>query len=285
MSEKQQLARQGLLAALQLRQSKEILPGDSLCVYDLAEACDAHVRFDDVNSMEGTYARAKKTIMVSAHRPFGRKAFTCAHELAHHQFGHGFHVDQLIEFADRPFTPADFLADCFAGFLLMPKLAVDRGFAARGWSSSDCSPEQAFIVSGWLGVGYETLVKHLHYSLRILPKERMTLLLKTSPKSLRAGIVGTDIAEDVFVVDTQWTGRAVDLQVGDCIIAPQGSEVEDIYLQSSGKAARGGILRAVCPGLGRLTIPGSGWATHVRVAKRDFVGWNTYRHLEEPTEE
>jgi Zn-dependent peptidase ImmA (M78 family) len=282
MTPKQQLARQGLLGALQVRQSHDIMPWQALCVFDLAEQCGASVRFDDVNSMEGTYAKAKSTIMIPTHRPFGRKAFTGAHELAHHHFGHSFHIDQLMEFAEREFNPEDFLADCFAGFLLMPKLAVDKGFTSRGWSVAGCTPEQAFVVAGWLGVGYETLLKHMRYSLRNMPAEQAGALLRTAPKSIRASLLGSETAEDVFVVDTAWVDRAVDVQVGDYLIAPAGCSCERSCIEPVGSNGLGLIFRGARPGTGRLVSKDQSWAAHVRVSRRDFVGWSFYRHLEEP---
>jgi len=281
MTPKQQLARQALLAALHVRQSNEIMPWQALCVFDLAERCGACVRFDDVDSMEGMYAKDKSTIMIPTHRPFGRKAFTAGHELAHHHFGHSFHIDKLVEFADREFNPEDFLADCFAGFLLMPKLAVDKGFASRGWSVVTCMPDQVFVVAGWLGVGYETLIKHLEHSLRAMPVEQARLLLKTKPKSIRASFLGIETAEDVFVVDTAWVDRAVDIQVGDYLIVPDGCVYERQCIEPAGETRSGQVYRGVRPGTGRLVSKDQPWAVHVRVSRRDFVGWSFYRHLEE----
>ena len=44
-------------------------------------------------------------------------------------------IDELVEQWDKPrFDPKEFTADCFAGALLMPKMAVSRAFAVRGWS-------------------------------------------------------------------------------------------------------------------------------------------------------
>jgi len=266
---------------MQVRQSQNIMPWQALCVFDLADKYGADVRFDAVNSMEGAYAKDKSAILIPTHRPFGRKAFTAAHEFAHHYFGHGFHIDQLMEFAEQKFCPEDFLADCFAGFLLMPKLAVQKGFASRGWSITECTPEQVFVVAGWLGVGYDTLVKHMRYSLRSMPPEQATLLLKATPKLIRASLLGREIAEDVFVVDTAWVDRAVDLQVGDHLIAPVGSAWEEDCIEPAGDTNGGPVFKAARPGIGRLISKDHQWAAYVRVARRAFEGWNTYRYLEE----
>lgn len=283
MNSKRQLATQGLVMALQVRQSRSIMPWQALCVFDVAESSGTCVRFDDLNSMEGMYSKKDATILVSTNRGFGRRAFTCAHELGHHVFGHGVHVDQLVEFAARESNPEDFLADCFAGFLLMPKLAVDKGFTSRGWAVRDCTAQQVFVVAGWFGVGYETLVKHMHFSLGVIDAEQKSALLKSSPRSLRALLLGTEVAEDVFVVDGTWADRAVDLQVGDLIVAPPDCVSDGAAIKPVGSVERGIVFKAVCPGISsRLTIEGTEWAAHVRVSRRGFVGWNMYRNLEDP---
>lgn len=76
---------------------------------------------NDINT-EGIYAtRPKPMILISSLRPLSRRAFTCAHELGHHFFGHGSTIDELKEESESvDFQPHEFLADTFGGFLLMP---------------------------------------------------------------------------------------------------------------------------------------------------------------------
>ena len=51
-----------------------------------------------------------------------------------------FRSDELVGQWDRPrFDPKEFMADCFAGALLMPKLAVSKAFAVRGWRMEECA--------------------------------------------------------------------------------------------------------------------------------------------------
>jgi Zn-dependent peptidase ImmA (M78 family) len=127
-------------AALRVRQSAGLGMWTPMCVYDVAEKLGIEVRFVDISSMEGMYCKiATPLILVSSLRPSGRQAFTCAHELGHHIYKHGTRIDELV---DRPtaksrFDPEEFLADCFAGLLLMPKSAVSRAFAICGWDLMD----------------------------------------------------------------------------------------------------------------------------------------------------
>src|SRR5438874_13211824 len=106
--------------------------------------------------MEGTYLKSDPPrILISALRPLFRRVFNCAHELGHHVFGHGSTIDELQEDGqEKPaFEPNEFLVNAFAGFLLMPPLAVRRAFTLRGWRPETATPEQCFIVACSLGVG------------------------------------------------------------------------------------------------------------------------------------
>ena len=51
----------------------------------------------------------------------------------------------------------------------MPKMAVERAFALRKWSISECTPDQVYMVSNYFGVGYTTLIHHLRNALLLLP--------------------------------------------------------------------------------------------------------------------
>ena len=48
------------------------------------------------------------------------------------------------------FEPEEFMAQSFAGFLLMPKLAVCNAFKVRGWNPAQSSPEQIYRISNLL---------------------------------------------------------------------------------------------------------------------------------------
>src|SRR5690606_23634540 len=132
------------------------------------------------------------------------RAFSCAHELGHHVFGHGSSIDDMIgSYTDRKrvsFEPAEFLADTFAGFLLMPTLGIRNAFARRGWQASQATPEQIFVVACAFGVGYETLIAHMTFSLGMINRERATILSRASPKSIRQRILGRCETEPLIIV-------------------------------------------------------------------------------------
>ena len=282
MNDRRAIARQAMAAALHTRLALGYGLDHAVCVYDLAEKLGLEVRFLDLPSMEGMYTSASgPTIIISSLRPPGRRAFTCAHELGHHNTGDGVQIDEFVEQWYKPrFDPKEFAADCFAGALLMPKMAVSKAFAVRGWSMERCTPEQIYMVSGYFGVGYATLVQHLRTALQVLPDTRARALLKVSPPKAQSLLLGWQTPDTVKVVDAHWTGRAVDVELGDLIFVRGGAQSEGTCVEPSSDVEHGRLFRAARPGIGRLEA-GTAWSAFVRVSRRDYVGRALYRHWEE----
>ena len=282
MNNRQSIARQAMTAALRARLSVGYGLDHAVCVYDLAEKLGVEVRFLNLPSMEGMYSSASgPTIIVSSLRPPGRRAFTCAHELGHHNRSDGVEIDELVELWDKPrFDSKEFAADCFAGALLMPKMAVSKAFAIRGWRIEDCTPEQAFMIAGYFGVGYTTLVHHLRSALQVLPDVRAQALLTVAPHRAQSLLLGWQTPQNVVVVDAHWTGRPVDVEVGDLIFVRGGAQSEGACIEPSSDMEHGRLFRVASPGIGRLEA-GTTWSAFVRASRRDYVGRALYRHWEE----
>jgi Zn-dependent peptidase ImmA (M78 family) len=237
--------------------------------------------FANVGGMEGMYWRQQRKILVASRRPPGRQSFTAAHEIGHDVFGHGTRIDELLAGSRQARNPKEMLADCFAGFLLMPKATVCRGFNVRDWRFDDSAPEHFYVVAQWLGVGYEALVTHMSRSIRLLTATRARALLKVPPRAIRMAIEPRAESVDLFVVDDAWTGRAVDMRIGDLMLLPRGAALEGNCTKVVDEVAKGLLARATNAGHGRCLIPDKGWAAFVRVSRREFAGRGVFRHLEE----
>ncbi len=288
MASRRELVVQAARAALSLRRQVGIAPEAPVPIYDTAEKIGLEVRFVDVPTLEGMYVRdAHPLAMISAHRPPGRQALTCAHEIGHHVFGHGSTIDRVLEeAAARRFDPAEFLANAFASLLLMPRASVARGFTDRGFSVKGPTPDQVFVVAGYLGVGYTTLITHMHATLRQLSAQHAKSLAANAPKDIRARLLaacgsepGDRTQNDVLVTDVNWLSRPIDTHVGDRVLVPPGSVFEGTCAVLTGR-----VLVAKAPGIGRLETEGLGWSAFVRVCRRRYVGLASYRHLEDPDE-
>ena len=284
---RQALAKEAMLKSIDIRKKAGFALNSPICIYDLCDKLDVTVRFVE-SHMEGIYVKGEESlILLSALRPFPRRNFTCAHELGHHIFGHGTKVDELIEDlgTQKAFNPEEFLVDSFAGFLLMPTLGVRKAFASRGWNPASATPRQIFIIACSFGVGYETLINHLTYSLKMIERSQAKFLLKSKPKTIRQEILGRSSTEPLIIADEHWLLPTIDAEVGSLLLLPSKAEAanETIVLQED--HARGRLFRANCPGLVRVYCPNTEWAVFVRVSRYQFVGLSKYRHLEEVNDE
>ncbi len=206
MGNKTELARRSLRAVMKVRRANGISRTQPICIYDLAERLGVSIRFTPEKSLGGMFAKASNTILVPTFRPPGRQAFTCAHELGHWHFGHGNRIEEL-DIIER-YSSSDseeWIADRFASFLLMPHRAIEHAFLIRGLNPASCDPVAIYRVACQFGVGYSTLVNHLHWSLDVITRSRSDELLKTSPKQLREMLLGTDPPRHLVILDRAWT--------------------------------------------------------------------------------
>jgi hypothetical protein len=152
----------------------------------------------------------------------------------------------------------------------MPRSTVSHGFVARGWKSQTCTALQAYTVAGWLGVGYTTLIHHMRDVLNLIPRAHAEALLRVKPKQIRAEFMGRETSENVIAVDTHWTGRPIDMEVGDLVMLPPGTAFEGNCVDLVEECESGMILRGVAPGEdGRVASPVNGWSAFLRVRHRE----------------
>lgn len=285
------LATQAMQAAAATRAKGRLDQASPICIYGLCEALGVQVRFNNIN-MEGMYQRGlPPRIHLSARRPLPRRAFNCAHELGHHVFGHGSSIDELREDAKaQPWEdPKEFLADTFAGFILMPIIGLRRAFSIRGWAPETATPVQIFAIACEFGVGYATLLTHLSSGVNMLSRGRATALQRVGPKVLRMDILGALTSEPLIVVDRHRCAPTLDAEVKTWLLLPPGAEATGGGLVFERDLAAGRLFRAVKSGIFRVTA--EDWAIFVRVAPIQksepygYLGLAQYRHLEEDLDE
>jgi Zn-dependent peptidase ImmA (M78 family) len=279
---KRDLARDAMTRAYRMRRDAGIALNVPLCVFDLALALGVDVWFKAIPRLEGMYSKVPgPAIVVSSLRPAGRQAYTGGHEMGHHAYGHGTCIDEMIEESKPDDSEEEFLADCFAGFLLMTKAAVLRAFSDRGWEPATATPQQVYIAATWLGVGYEARVMHMQANLGLLDRRRADVLRKTSPKNIKTALLGADCCQHLVVADDRWQDRAIDIQVGDWVLAVPGAEAEKPCVALVRNELFGTVLRATAPGLGRIVHEKSGWSSFVRVSRKEYAGRGRFRHEQE----
>ncbi len=278
--------------AMHLRKQLNLKLTAPVNVYDLIDNLKDNLKVDvwfkDVSSVEGMYRKGSPSqIVVCSLRPPGRQAFTCAHELGHHVFDHGTKFDDLMENDSN--DEEEFIANQFAAFLLMPKSTVGYAFSCRGWVPKSCTPIQVYIVAGWLGVGYETLINHMAASLNLITWNHANNLKKTAPIDIRSEAFGYRIKENLILVDENWVDRAIDVYAGDIIMLPSQTQFDPkgTYAVAKNLDSRSNttIYQATTQGIGRFYNPENDWAAYLRVSRQAFVGRSIYRHLEEVEDE
>ena len=287
---RRELAREAMYKALQVRKAARIKPWEPICVFDLVEENGIEVWFVEAPSLEGMHCRkskSKSVIFLGSERPLGRKAFTCAHEYGHNVFGHGTKIDSVEEELGRKkgFQPEEYLANSFAGFLLMPKLAVENAFSSRDWDIASPSPIEIYTIAGYFAVGYSTLVNHMAYTLRVLSRPITRELLKKQPKDIRAALLGHPRDGNLVIVDMKWKRDSIDIEVGDLILLETRSLCESACIHCVGRTPQGWLFEGRAPGIGRLESPLDEWSSLVRVSRPAFKGRNRYRHYAEEDED
>lgn len=281
------LVMKGMQMSMSVRTKARLDLKSPTCIYSLCEALGVAVRFNDIN-MEGMYdQKPKPRIHVSALRPLARRNFTCAHELGHHVFGHGSTIDELQDeqskYSNRP--PNEVIADAFASFVLMPTLGLREAFTRRGLDPNTASASDIYAVACNFGVGQATLVNHMAYGIDMITPVQRATLGRITPKMIRTELLGETVSEPLTVADQYWNSPTLDAEEGALLLLPTGVVVDTGILMPERDLAKGRLFRTLKPGITRVVIPGTPWATYVRVARRQYIGLARYRHLEDSTDE
>lgn len=254
-------------------------------VFDACAAIGVEVRFLDCPSLEGMYCRDPRTAIVlpsTRHRPPGRVVFTCAHELGHHELGHGTSVDEYLDAgtADQRRSPEEVAADVFAAHLLMPRQAILAAAQVGNLDIKGMTPEQAFLMAGQFSVGYSALLGQLTFGLQLMPRERFEELKRHQPKAIRTVLYPPSATTGLFVLHDDYPYAAVDMEVGDFLLAPAPVAIDATLLASRPRHAHSAVWEAACVGQERLSLA-NGREVAIRVSRRGYVGAWRYRFLPE----
>ena len=281
------LTKQAMQAAITTRAKAELDQRSPICIYQLCESLGIIVRFNTIN-MEGMYHRSiPPRIHLSALRPLPRRTYSCAHELGHHIFGHGSSIDELYDdIKKHPWKdPKEFLADTFAGFILMPIIGLRRAFASRNWKPETATSEQMFMVACDFGVGYSTLLTHLSVGVHMISRARAADLRQVTPKDLRSKLLGTLTPEPLILADLHRAAPTIDVEVNTLLLLPSGSKINSGNLVFERDLRNGRLFRAVRPGIVQAIANTGSWAVFIRIAPEAYVGLARYRHLEDDADE
>lgn len=284
------LAKQAQTKALEVRQKFDLDRKHPICIYDICEKLgdvyenkEVTVQFSPLLGLEGMYINEERErrILISSKRPLPRKTFTCAHELGHHLFNHGLKVDQLHEAATSRRDPQEFLVNCFAGFLLMPLIAVRYAFTIRDWTPATATPHQIFTIACSFSVGYDTLIDHMTYALNLITEEKSRELKRYNPKKVRQDLLGKSDDHPLIIVDKKWLSKTIDIEVDYLLLLPKTVKPEGNKLSLQTTLEGGKLYYANQPGVVRVYSSEDNWAAFVRIScVKDWM-YSHNRHIEE----
>lgn len=279
MDSRQSAQNSGLRRAFEARNRLSATRTEPINVFDSCQKSGVDVRFVDAPSLEGMYCRTPRlSIFVpsSKHRPWGRIVFSCAHELGHHELGHGTRADKYLAGTHygKSREPEELAADVFASHFLMPRQAVVHALRLRSWDVRTLSPSQAFCLAGVFGVGYRTFLWQLAIGLQVLPEVEFQKLLKAKPKEIRREIWPASAATRLLVIDSAWECTPIDVEVGEFIATVREAVLPTPFFNRAGSASELSIWVAATPGRAQLTLNRRKVA--VRVSRADYVG--SWRH-------
>lgn len=255
--------------------------------FQVAEMRGCEIRLMSLPSLEGVYSPTPKPVIIlGSQRPAGRRAFTCVHELGHHEFKHGARLEELNASRFQSYRdPDEFLADMFGAFLLMSQGSIRRALKNREIQPDLFQPGQAFHLASFFGVGYGTLIEHMTWTLKLLQPRQRETLLKIQPKELKAQY-GCPPHSEVVLVDELWKNRAVDLEIGDILVLQKGIVTEDsLRLNLHGTIGGQQMFRAVSRGYVRASLEENEWAVNIRISSKHYQGLARYRFLADPEED
>ena len=275
------LAKIALRMACDVRNDLDLEDDEPLSAFDVCQKFGITVRFTDIN-MEGMYKKGPPAkIFVSALRPLPRRMFNCAHEFAHHLFEHGSTIDELAERTSLKSwqDPDEFLADSFASHFLMPTIGLRGAFNRRGWQPQSASPTQLYAIACDFGVGYLTLITHLHFGSREITKARFNELVKTSPKRIRAALLGEPSDRPLVIAGPSSIAKSIDIELNTQLLLPKDSVYDTTQLRLVKKIKNASLFEPTKVGVTKVAA--KGWASKIRVSREAYVGLSKFRYLEE----
>ncbi len=267
--------------ACDVRSDLNLEEDEPVSAFDACQQLGVNVRFTDIN-MEGMYKKGPPAkIFISALRPLPRRMFNCAHELAHHLFGHGSTIDELAERKSLHSwqDPDEFLADSFAGHFLMPEIGLRGAFNRRGWKPKDATPAQLYAIACDFGVGYVTLVTQLHFVSGEISTDRFNALLKMSPKRVRHALLGEICDQPLVIAGASSKAKSIDIELNTQLLLPKETVYDATHLRLIKPVKNALLLEPTKVGVTRVAA--NGWSSKIRVSRNAYVGRSKFRYLEE----
>mgnify|MGYP000727102323 CR=1 FL=1 len=250
-----------------------------ICPYAMCEAMGMDLRFVKIPSFEGMYIADQNLVLISAERPEGRKRFTCAHEIGHHELGHGTVIDEILECGSNKAEEQE--ADLFASMLLMPSSAINRTIIKYGIAAERLTSDDIYILSKYFGVSYQAFITHISGNLRLITYKHAQTLKRAKLPDIRKSISGgMTTTHQIFRIDNWWEERALDLEVGDLIVSPN-ELLTDGPMVFMPIETNSSLFIYEASTLGITRMHREDWSSFAKVSRHKFQGFFQYKYDED----
>lgn len=250
-----------------------------LNIYDVCAKLGVEVQLVDIN-MEGLYITNGESprILLSNLRPATRRVFTCAHELGHHLFNHGFKIDIITNESLFDTNIEEKQVDTFAAHFLMPVLGINSEFIKRKITLETASELEYYKISSLFSVGYETLIQHCYFNALITESKKNSLLKYTPAKILKQYYIKEYSKYSFKIIDEKGLFMPIDLEVDSLLIIPKLFDVDYNYLELFSENETENIYKTVKAGISNIYFENKG--CFIRIQPKNYTGYTEYRHLE-----
>ncbi len=103
---------------------------------------------------------------------------------------------------------------------------------------------------------------------------------KITPKKIRTELLGEAVSNHLTIADLHWSSPTLDIEQESLLMLPVGVVVDTAMLSPIRELVAGRVFHAEKCGITRVVIPGTPWATYVRIAPKKYIGLARFRHLE-----
>jgi hypothetical protein len=137
---------------------------------------------------------------------------------------------------------------------------------------------QYYTLACDFGVGYQTLINHLHLGMKQIGDAKASALFSASPKLLRAEILGRDVENALVIGSPRRPGGWIDLEEDMLLALPRGTAAPSALLTPFCDTPNAEVFRAIAPGTAPIGFDER--EILLRVMPKEYVGLARYRHLE-----
>ena len=108
---------------------------------------------------------------------------------------------------------------------------------------------------------------------------RFNELVKTSPKRIRAALLGEPSDRPLVIAGPSSIAKSIDIELNTQLLLPKDSVYDTTQLRLVKKIKNASLFEPTKVGVTKVAA--KGWASKIRVSREAYVGLSKFRYLEE----